>query len=361
MDETLADLVQAIIANPADDVPRLVAADLFEDNGDSERAEFIRVQCELARLDATGVSSSYDQYRRTIVRMECSQYLSPKVVDADIDWQYDTRVSADVYAKGSGVVPPVFVGDVPDHELMGIESALGLGVYSVALTMPDGAVFLIDVASVNTVRDYQNRRTRFTIIPRVIKDASNRTVRFWDVVTEEVLRYDGLRNREQALWNKDNILKWCGGLWQELGDGNTTIRYLHPTAVGIQISDTASFTFDFKRGFVHTWTMEDGFGAHYSDSKRCTEYNNDLLRRHPVVGPPDCVGRDGTTIIYSADGVIRAGNIVALSESDGHSVRATTNIYDPMIVGVAVFDSEWSEEYNRSVVQVVSYRQYRRF
>lgn len=35
---------------PEDDVPRLVFADWLEENGESARAEFIRVQCELARL-----------------------------------------------------------------------------------------------------------------------------------------------------------------------------------------------------------------------------------------------------------------------------------------------------------------------
>jgi uncharacterized protein (TIGR02996 family) len=44
----LADIVQ----HPDDDAPRLVFADWLEDQGDSARAEFIRVQCELARLDS---------------------------------------------------------------------------------------------------------------------------------------------------------------------------------------------------------------------------------------------------------------------------------------------------------------------
>lgn len=40
--------LNAIIASPDDDLPRLVFADFLEETGDSERAEFIRVQCELA-------------------------------------------------------------------------------------------------------------------------------------------------------------------------------------------------------------------------------------------------------------------------------------------------------------------------
>ena len=41
--------LEAIREDPADDVPRLVFADWLEDEGDYDRAEFIRVQCELAR------------------------------------------------------------------------------------------------------------------------------------------------------------------------------------------------------------------------------------------------------------------------------------------------------------------------
>jgi uncharacterized protein (TIGR02996 family) len=37
--------------NPGDDAPRLIYADWLEDNGDPQRAEFIRVQCELAKVE----------------------------------------------------------------------------------------------------------------------------------------------------------------------------------------------------------------------------------------------------------------------------------------------------------------------
>jgi uncharacterized protein (TIGR02996 family) len=39
-----------IIANPDDDTPRLVYADWLDENGDPERARFIRVQCRLAAM-----------------------------------------------------------------------------------------------------------------------------------------------------------------------------------------------------------------------------------------------------------------------------------------------------------------------
>jgi uncharacterized protein (TIGR02996 family) len=43
-------LLAAIIANRDDDTPRLVYADYLEEYGQGDRAEFIRVQCEMARL-----------------------------------------------------------------------------------------------------------------------------------------------------------------------------------------------------------------------------------------------------------------------------------------------------------------------
>src|SRR5690242_18641709 len=38
-------LLAAILANPDDDTPRLVYADWLQENGDQDRAEFIRLQC----------------------------------------------------------------------------------------------------------------------------------------------------------------------------------------------------------------------------------------------------------------------------------------------------------------------------
>jgi uncharacterized protein (TIGR02996 family) len=43
-------LFQAVLHAPDDDAPRLVFADWLDENGEADRAEFIRVQCRLARL-----------------------------------------------------------------------------------------------------------------------------------------------------------------------------------------------------------------------------------------------------------------------------------------------------------------------
>ncbi len=42
-------LLKAVVDSPADDLPRLVAADWLDERDDPERAEFIRLQCAVAR------------------------------------------------------------------------------------------------------------------------------------------------------------------------------------------------------------------------------------------------------------------------------------------------------------------------
>lgn len=46
--------VAAIVAEPDEDTPRLVAADFLEENGDPVRAAFIRLQVDLAQLETFG-------------------------------------------------------------------------------------------------------------------------------------------------------------------------------------------------------------------------------------------------------------------------------------------------------------------
>jgi uncharacterized protein (TIGR02996 family) len=46
-----AALLAAIRANPEEDTPRLMFADWLDEHGDTDRAEFIRLSCELARLE----------------------------------------------------------------------------------------------------------------------------------------------------------------------------------------------------------------------------------------------------------------------------------------------------------------------
>jgi uncharacterized protein (TIGR02996 family) len=51
METDASALWRAVVADPHDDAPRLILADWLEEHDESERAEFIRVQCRLAALD----------------------------------------------------------------------------------------------------------------------------------------------------------------------------------------------------------------------------------------------------------------------------------------------------------------------
>jgi uncharacterized protein (TIGR02996 family) len=66
-------LVRSILAATGDDAPRLVYADWLEEHGQPERAEFIRVQCELARLmilDDSEPSENADRRWESLVERE---------------------------------------------------------------------------------------------------------------------------------------------------------------------------------------------------------------------------------------------------------------------------------------------------
>jgi uncharacterized protein (TIGR02996 family) len=67
--------VAAIVVEPDDDTPRLVAADFLEECGEADRAAFIRVQIELARLEASGLAQSSEA---VALRKKEHAFLGPK-------------------------------------------------------------------------------------------------------------------------------------------------------------------------------------------------------------------------------------------------------------------------------------------
>ncbi len=78
MISTQSDFLQTIVASPDDDAPRLVFADWLEESGDADRAEFIRLQCELARLPANDL------------RQECLKEREQELLLAHmVEWQSD--------------------------------------------------------------------------------------------------------------------------------------------------------------------------------------------------------------------------------------------------------------------------------
>src|SRR5436309_3487752 len=81
--------------NPADDAPRLVLADWLEENGDEAdraRAEFIRIQCELARSRVAG-RSDLEWRERSLWWQHVETWLGP-VYDASSGFRFHRGLAA---------------------------------------------------------------------------------------------------------------------------------------------------------------------------------------------------------------------------------------------------------------------------
>src|ERR1700730_13336657 len=80
--------LQAIIESP-DDTPRLVYADWLEDHRQPERAELIRVQCELEpvrfEIDRPRVQELFDQEGK-LLHLHREGWLGPAVVAMGAGW-----------------------------------------------------------------------------------------------------------------------------------------------------------------------------------------------------------------------------------------------------------------------------------
>ena len=99
----------AIVADPDDDTARLVAADFLEENGDADRAAFIRIQVELARLEAAGEGKSLDE---SII---CARRSGRSSGRCRLDWKFwaaeacpelvamSTSPAAGIHSKGMTV------------------------------------------------------------------------------------------------------------------------------------------------------------------------------------------------------------------------------------------------------------------
>jgi uncharacterized protein (TIGR02996 family) len=71
-DPALSGLLRAVLGEPGDDALRLIYADRCDELGDAARAEFVRVQCELARVVAqqdefSKADVSHFDYTRAVV------------------------------------------------------------------------------------------------------------------------------------------------------------------------------------------------------------------------------------------------------------------------------------------------------
>src|SRR5438046_849825 len=63
--------------HPDDDVPRLVYADWLDENGQSDRAELIRVQIELASMPETARAEELRQRQDALLKEHAQEWLGP--------------------------------------------------------------------------------------------------------------------------------------------------------------------------------------------------------------------------------------------------------------------------------------------
>jgi uncharacterized protein (TIGR02996 family) len=80
--------IKAIRAEVEDDTPRLACADWLEERGQAERAEFIRIQCQLARIEGD------DPRRPDLARRE-----EELLVAHEAEWQKEVPAWAAKYAR----------------------------------------------------------------------------------------------------------------------------------------------------------------------------------------------------------------------------------------------------------------------
>ncbi len=80
--------LSAITEHPDDDLPRLVYADYLDERGDHARAEFIRVQIELARLDTDDPRRPALERRENELHAEHSHRWLGPWSDFTLEWTY---------------------------------------------------------------------------------------------------------------------------------------------------------------------------------------------------------------------------------------------------------------------------------
>ncbi len=80
-------LLKAVIASPDDDLPRLVYADWQEENGDAERAEFIRTQIELAKSPTDPRAADWQVRKRELLDTHGWRWAEPLGRQVS-EWQF---------------------------------------------------------------------------------------------------------------------------------------------------------------------------------------------------------------------------------------------------------------------------------
>src|SRR5262249_3701076 len=94
--------LQDILARPDDDAPRLIYADWLEDNGDPQRAQFIRLQIELANLPMKDPQrKTLEERERTLLDRHGSAWRAATAIPAKFTLAEFTRGFVEAVAAPS--------------------------------------------------------------------------------------------------------------------------------------------------------------------------------------------------------------------------------------------------------------------
>ncbi len=267
-------LLQSVLDSPDDDFPRLVLADWLEEQGDEERAEFIRTQVELTKVPKSVIDEASIFNSTSVPMLRAVRLRTPK---------FDEDVSSHIGLS----MPPEFLCDVSDQELMMLEDYTSSGGRVGRLVRLPGrdVRILLNVGEedrrfvlrVGRVLDAQERTEKSTRYCRIVPQAmlvGDRYV-WWREYTLEAAKYDALRQRERGLLTPDNARAWTEGPWWS-DKLVATFRNSDPVMSGrqqLEYWNNEVFKFRFHRGFVEeAWFREDVFYQH----------SQELRKSHPV-------------------------------------------------------------------------------
>lgn len=119
--------LRAIAANAEDDAPRLIFSDWLEENGNPERAEFIRVQCELASVNLSEERRQKLRVRERALldahRREWCQAAGMALEDVSFECGLIARMRLPKWEDGRGIDPAnaPWIATVKELDLSGLQ------------------------------------------------------------------------------------------------------------------------------------------------------------------------------------------------------------------------------------------------
>lgn len=94
-------LLAAVLADPDSDAPRLILADWLEENGEPERAEFIRVQSRLAELKAVQDANCGDSDLNVLSEIAALRRRQTELFPMIVNWFSDIATLANYAIRAS--------------------------------------------------------------------------------------------------------------------------------------------------------------------------------------------------------------------------------------------------------------------